>query len=251
MSAHGEATAPRTLKLLCAGAVKGLVEALQERFLAASGATVEGRFGAVGAMREALLGGAPCDVMIVTAAMLAELREQGAVAERPFVPIGEVRTGVAARFGEAVPRIDSADTLKAALRAAPAIYLPDTVQSTAGRHVAAVLARLGIAAETAAKLSVFPNGATAMRALAESGAAGALGCTQVTEILYTPGLTLAGPLPEPFGLATVYAAGVARGATEPALADDLHRAALGRGRRGRTPGGRLRAGRAVVSRPRG
>ena len=57
-----------------------------------------------------------------------------------------------------------------------------------------------------------------MRALAESGPPGALGCTQVTEILYTPGLTLAGPLPEPFGLATVYAAGVARGATEPALA---------------------------------
>ena len=83
MSAHGGATAPRTLKLLCAGAVKGLVEALQARFLAASGATVEGRFGAVGAMREALLGGAPCDVMIVTEAMLAELRDQGAVAERP------------------------------------------------------------------------------------------------------------------------------------------------------------------------
>ena len=64
--------------------MKGLVEALRGRFLAASGATVEGRFGAVGAMREALLGGAPCDVMIVTEAMLAELRDQGAVAERPF-----------------------------------------------------------------------------------------------------------------------------------------------------------------------
>ena len=135
MSAHGGATAARPLKLLCAGAVKGLVEALQARFLAAGGATVEGRFGAVGAMRESLLGGAPCDVMIVTEAMLAELRDRGAVAERPFVPIGEVRTGVAARLGEAVPRIDSADTLKAALRAAPAIYLPDTAQSTAGRHV--------------------------------------------------------------------------------------------------------------------
>jgi len=218
MSTHVGATAPRTLKLLCAGAVKGLVEALRGRFHAASGASVEGRFGAVGAMREALLGGAPCDVMIVTGAMLAELRDRGTVASGSLVPIGEVRTGVAARHGEAVPRIDSADALKAALLAAPAIYLPDTLQSTAGKHVAAVLARLGIAAETGPRLSVHPNGATAMRALAEGGAAGALGCTQVTEILYTPGLTLAGPLPEPFGLATVYAAGVAGGATEPALA---------------------------------
>ena len=218
MSVTGEAMAPRTLKLLCAGAVKGLVEALRERFRITSGATIEGRFGAVGAMREALLGGAPCDVMIVTETMLAELRDHGAVAARPLAPIGEVRTGVAARHGEAVPRIDSVDALKTALLAAPMLYLPDTLHSTAGKHVAAVLARLGIAAETAARLSVHPNGATAMRALAESGAPGALGATQVTEILYTPGLTLAGPLPEPFELATVYAAGIARGASEPALA---------------------------------
>ena len=66
MTGQGAATPARVLKLLCAGAVKGLVAALQERFLAASGASVDGRFGAVGAMREALLGGAPCDVMIVT-----------------------------------------------------------------------------------------------------------------------------------------------------------------------------------------
>ncbi len=218
MSAHANMRTPRRLDLLCAGAVKGLVEALRERFHAASGATIEGRFGAVGAMREALLGGARCDLIIVTEAMLAELHDRGALTARPLVPIGEVRTGVAARLGDPVPRIASAAELKSALVAAPMLYLPDTVQSTAGKHVAAVLARLGIAAETTPRLSVHPNGATAMRALADGGAPGALGCTQVTEILYTPGLALAGPLPEPFGLATVYAAGVAAGAAEPELA---------------------------------
>jgi molybdate transport system substrate-binding protein len=218
MTGQGEEPATRILNLLCAGAVKGLVAALQARFLATSGATVEGRFGAVGAMREALLGGAPCDVMIVTEAMLRELRERGALAPEPFAPIGRVRTGVAARAGEPLPRIDSAAGLGAALRAAPAIYLPDTEQSTAGRHVVTVLERLGIADETHGRLAVFPNGATAMRALAERGPPGALGCTQVTEILYTPGLALAGALPEPFGLSTVYAAGVGAAASEPALA---------------------------------
>ena len=218
MTGPGEAAPTRRLKLLCAGAVKGLVAALQERFLAASGATVDGRFGAVGAMREALLGGAPCDVMIVTEAMLAELREQGAVAAQPSAPIGRVRTGVAVRAGEPLPRIASAAELATTLRAAPAIFVPDTEQSTAGRHVVTVLERLGIAAETRDRLAVFPNGATAMRALAESGAPGVLGCTQVTEILYTPGLALAGALPDPFGLSTVYAAGVGAQASEPVLA---------------------------------
>jgi len=162
------------LQLLCAGAVKGLVEALRERFRAGRGATIDARFGAVGAMREALLAGAPCDVLVVTEAMLAELREQNRIAAAPLVPIGEVRTGVAARAGDALPRIDSAASLKAALLGAPALYVPDTVRSTAGRHVVSVLERLGLAAELAARLSEHPNGATAMRALSESGAPAAL-----------------------------------------------------------------------------
>jgi len=219
MSEHArESSKRRTLQLLCAGAVKGLVEAVRERFGASSGAAIEARFGAVGAMRDALHGGAACDVMIVTEAMLLELRAEGAVAAGPIAPIGRVRTGVAARLGETLPRIDSAEALKAALLAAPAIYVPDTEQSTAGRHVVAVLGQLGIATETLGRLAVFPNGATAMRALAEGGAPGALGSTQVTEILYTPGLALAGPLPEPLGLSTVYAAAIGGAATEPALA---------------------------------
>ena len=42
-----------------------------------------------------------------------------------------------------------------------------------------------------------------------------IGCTQVTEILATPGVTLAGLLPREFELATVYTAGVASNATMP------------------------------------
>ena len=38
---------------------------------------------------------------------------------------------------------------------------------------------------------------------------GAIGCTQATEIRYTPGLALVGALPAPFALATVYSAAVA------------------------------------------
>ena len=221
MSGAGDTGRAPVLHLLCAGAVKGLVEALRERFRAESGATIDARFGAVGAMREALLGGAPCDVLVVTEAMLAELREHNRIAAAPLMPIGEVRTGVAARGGDALPRIDSAAALKAALLGTPALYVPDTVRSTAGRHVVSVLERLGLAAELAPRLSEHANGATAMRALSESGVAGALGCTQVTEILYTPGLAFAGALPEPFGLATVYAAGVGRDSAEPALAADF------------------------------
>ena len=49
----------QALNLLCAGAAQGLVKALQAQFLDTQGAVVQGRFGAVGAMKEALLAGEP------------------------------------------------------------------------------------------------------------------------------------------------------------------------------------------------
>ena len=57
-----------------------------------------------------------------------------------------------------------------------------------------------------------------MRALASAPDASPLGCTQVTEILYTPGVTLAGPLPAEFELATVYSVAVCATARHPELA---------------------------------
>ena len=55
-----------SLALLSAGAAKGLVLALQQRFTEASGAQLQATFGAVGAIREQWLAGAPCDVIILT-----------------------------------------------------------------------------------------------------------------------------------------------------------------------------------------
>ncbi|MGZ5278074.1 MAG: molybdate ABC transporter substrate-binding protein [Caldimonas sp.] len=208
----------RELQVLCAGAVQGLVRALQGRFHERTGSAIAGRFGAVGAMKEALMGGVPCDVLIVTDAMLRALQGNGAIEADTAAPIGCVRTGVAGRSGEPLPRIDSPAALQAALLAAPAIYLPDIDKSTAGAHVASVLDRLGIRAAMANKLAIFANGATAMHALAEEGAPGSVGSTQISEILYTPGLALAGALPDPFGLSTVYSAGVSKTASDPALA---------------------------------
>ena len=42
----------------------------------------------------------------------------------------------------------------------------------------------------------------------------AIGCTQATEIRYTPGLALVAPLPPPFDLATVYSAALTTNAAD-------------------------------------
>ena len=86
--------------------------------------------------------------------------------------------------------------------------MPDTKASTAGIHVAKVLAQLGIADEVALRLKIFPNGATAMGELAASKATRPIGCTQSTEIIATKGAKLSGVLPKGCDLATTYTAGI-------------------------------------------
>jgi molybdate transport system substrate-binding protein len=200
------------LNVLCAGAVKGLLLALQGGFERASGLRIDATFGAVGAIRDVLRSGAPCDVFIASDAMIGSLQASGELRAGTRT-IGNVQTAIAVKAATTPPKIDDAESLKAALLAASAIYFPDATLSTAGAHVATVLERLGIRDAVASRLRMFANGATAMRELAGADD-GAIGCTQATEIRYTPGLALVGALPPPFALATVYSAAVAAAARD-------------------------------------
>ena len=209
------------LSILCAGAVQGLVKALEAPFLKQTGAALQTRFGAVGALKEALQSGVACDVMLVTDAMVVDLQAAGVLDARARAPLGRVRTGIAVRSGAPRPDIATPESLEAALLAASAIYFPDPQRATAGIHFASVLDRLGIRDALAARLRTFPNGATAMRELAADAAPGAIGCTQITEIRYTPGIELVGALPKAFELATVYTAALGACTTQPRLAQQF------------------------------
>ena len=105
--------------------------------------------------------------------------------------------------------------------AADAIFVPDTKASTAGHSCRKVLAQLGIADEVAARLKIFPNGATAMRHLAAADARRPIGCTQATEIIATEGIVLSGSLPPGCDLATMYTAAVTTGAAAAQQAQSL------------------------------
>jgi molybdate transport system substrate-binding protein len=84
-----------------------------------------------------------------------------------------------------------------------------------------ILRQLGLAEEISARLRPFPNGATAMKAMSESSEDGLLGCTQITEISFTPGVELVAALPAEFELATVYTAALCSHAAQAGLAREL------------------------------
>ena len=196
------------LHLLSGGAAQGLVTQLQDGFRAQHHFDIAGTFGAVGLMKDSLLAGEPCDVIILSQALISQLAENGHVQAAGARPLGTVKTGVAVKTGEPAVDVGSAAALKAALQAARGIYFPDPVKATAGIHFMRVLRELGLDAELAGRLRPYPNGATAMKAMAECDETGLLGCTQVTEILFTPGVELVATLPQAFELATVYTAAV-------------------------------------------
>jgi molybdate transport system substrate-binding protein len=211
----------KTLHLLSAGAALGLVKAIQPAFEARTGATLSARFGAVGAMKEALRAGEPCDLMIVTDAMISELAASGELLGATQATLGRVRTGIAVCSGAVKPDVASPEALKSALLAATAIYFPDPVRATAGIHFADVMRQLGVHDLLAPRFRTFPNGATAMREMAACDARGLIGCTQVTEINYSSGVELVAALPQRFELVTAYTAAVSAKATEAALAQTL------------------------------
>ena len=208
----------RTLRLISAGAAKGVVDALADTFRRDFSASIAGTFGAVGAMKEQFLAGAPCDAIILTQALLEGLANDGQIDGASIAPLGHVATGVAVRAGDAAPSIATADALRASLRAATSIYFPDPAKATAGTHFMNVLRSLGLHDALAGSLRPHPNGAAAMAGLARASDARPIGCTQVTEIRYTPGVTLVGKLPEAFALVTLYSAATARRSADPTLA---------------------------------
>ena len=209
------------LNILSGGAAQGLIVSLAPKFKAATGLDITGEFGAVGAMADKLRKGIPTDIVVLTAAIIADLARQNLLVVGSIADVGLVETAIAVRSGDPLVAAPDAAALRTALRAADAIFVPDTRASTAGIHVAKVLQQLGIADEVAARLKIFPNGATAMRALAASDANRPIGCTQSTEIISTPGVKLSASLPPGCELSTMYTAAVTSGAADPRHAKDL------------------------------
>lgn len=209
------------LQLLSGGAALGLVDAVRNDFRRRHTADIQGKFSAVGVMRDEFLAGAACDVLILTDALIQQLTQSGHVVAGSARALGKVQTGVAVKAGQGVPDVGTPHSLQAALRASTGIYFPDPVKATAGIHVWGVLKALGLDVALADRLKPFANGATAMAAMAQSSEAAAIGSTQKTEILSTPGVVWVAPLPAPHGLATVYTAAVCAKAAQPELAAQL------------------------------
>src|SRR5205814_9932691 len=132
------------LRVLSAGAAKGVVEALADAFQRDAGVEIAATFGAVGAIKQKLDAGDGCDAIVLTQRMIDELADENRVLVETVAPLGAVHTCIAVRDGDPLPNIDSAASLRTAIIGTNAIFLPDIERATAGAHLANILQKPGI-----------------------------------------------------------------------------------------------------------
>ena len=212
-----------TVKIFSGGAVQGLVGALSSEFKQATGATIDGEFSAVGGMRDRVLAGEAVDLVILTRSIVEDLVAKQHVHADTVADVGLVATCLAVRSGDSKPPIGDHEELRSTLLSADEIHMGDPERSTGGIHFTGVLSRLGIGDQVRGHLHTFPNGVTAMTALASSTAKQPIGCTQMTEVLSTDGVDLLAPLPTGYDLSTTYTVGVSTTARNPDVARILAR----------------------------
>jgi molybdate transport system substrate-binding protein len=218
------------LKVLCARSMITAINALAERFARESGHTTDIVFGTVGALAEKLAAGETADVLILGASAITKMASEGALVAGSGVPMAQTSIGMCIRDGAAAPDISSPDAFRRTLNDARVIALSDpAVGGSAGTYLVGLWERMGLTDEINRKATLQKSGAEVARRVAEGSAD--LGMTLIGEIVSVTGVRVIGKLPPPFGLDTVYAAGISAASSEPVAAKAFVAALTGPGSR--------------------
>jgi molybdate transport system substrate-binding protein len=160
--------------------------------------------------------GEPADVLIMASAAVDDLIAQGRVVAGSRVDLVRSSIGMAVRAGARKPDISTVEALTRALLDAKSIAYS---ASASGVYLSTELfPRLGIAKQLAAKSKRIEServGAVVARGDAE------IGFQQISELLPIAGIELVGPLPPGAQRLTIFSAGIATRAPQPAAARQL------------------------------
>src|SRR6266849_727577 len=109
------------LKVISAGAVRGLIAEIIEDYSRQTGQKFDFTIGTTGQLRNIIASGQPADLIIVSAPLMAELEKTGKFQPNSRADLGRVGIGVAVREGAAVPDVATPESFKAALAAARSV----------------------------------------------------------------------------------------------------------------------------------
>lgn len=213
------------IRILSAGAPKTGVSRCAEAFEKAGGPGAEITFATAPKVRETVEGGGDAaDIVVATEAMVDAFDSARLIVPGARATVGSVKAGVVVKRGQPLPDISSADSLRAAIVAAPAVVYNS---ASSGLYIEKMMGLLGIADQIAEKTIRLPNGDAVLKHLGASDADGEIGFGQATEIRRQEALegkiTYVGALPKEVENITTYAVALLRTARDKETAGRLVR----------------------------
>ena len=215
----GRPAAAADIKVLTAGAMRGVLAQMLPQFEKDTGHKVAYDNATAGTLAKRIEGGEAFDVAIITPKVIEGLTGSGKIAPSSRVDVAKVGIGVAVKEGATLPDIKTVDAFKRTLLAAMSVaYIDPKAGGSSGIYFDGLLDRLGIAADVRPKAKLKQGGYVAD--LVASGEA-EVAVHQISEIVPVKGVVLVGPLPAEIQNFTTYSAAIGANAKDGAAAKAL------------------------------
>jgi molybdate transport system substrate-binding protein len=200
------------LELLSAASMQTVFKEIIGDFERSSGHKVSLRYSTMGAITERVKAGEKADLVISSPASISALVASGNINPGSEITIARTGVGIVVPEGGPRPRIETLpDFRRALLEAKVVVYANPAGGGAAGVHIARVIDKLGLSEQVKAKTK-FGAGGDVTEVTLASGQ-GALGLTQVSEIVGKPGAQFVA-MPEALQNYTGFVAGTPSGAKE-------------------------------------
>ena len=197
------------LRLLSAAAMQTVFKETAGEFERQSGHRLNIEYATMGAIEQRVMAGETADVVIGSLPSISGLVTAGRLHSQ--ATICKVGIGIVSPIHSPVPQVASVDALVRTLVAARAVvYAEPSRGGAAGIHIARVIEKLGLSDWVKPKTRFGGGGDVTEVTLAAGN--GALGMTQISEIVGKPGARFIGPFPVEFQNYTRVAMGIPKDA---------------------------------------
>jgi molybdate transport system substrate-binding protein len=205
------------LKVISAGAVRGLISQIIDDYSSRTGQKFDFTIGTTGQLRDIIASGQHADLVIVSTPLMGEMEKTGKLVPGSRADLGRVGIGVAIKDGAPAPDVSTPDALKKALIEARSVaYTNPAEGGTSGIYFASVADRFGIGDAIKKKAVLTRGGREAAIEVAEGRAE--LAIVFISEAMAVKGIKLAGPLPPALQDYSAYATAIPSSSTDPAAA---------------------------------
>lgn len=194
------------ISLLSAAAMQSVLKETAAEFEHTSGHSLIITYDTIGGIDRRLRNGEAYDIVIGSSLIMPSLAQANRLDSKSLVDVCRTAIGGVVPTGTTKPSFASIDDFKRALLNAKFVIYADPVRGgAAGVHIARQIEKLGIAEQLKLKTRVAAGGDITEVTLALGD--GALGMTQVSEIVQKKGAEFIGVLPDELQNYTVFVAG--------------------------------------------